>query len=77
MAKEITDKQRIALVRKLSKKFTAKIKRNSKVRMTETYYFDKYDNGSNPNHYTDASKYADEHYGDAMRDTIAMDNDWN
>ena len=74
MAKELTDKQRIALVRKLSKKFTKKIQRNSKVRTSETFYLDKYDNGSNPYHYTDASKYADEHYGNAMRDTISMGN---
>ena len=77
MAKELTDKQRIALVRKLSKKFTKKIQRNSRVRLSETLYLDKYDNGSNPNHYTDASKFANEYYGDAMRDTVATDNDWD
>ena len=77
MAKELTNKQRIALVRKLSKKFTKKINRNSKVRLSETLYLDKYDNGTNPYHYTDAAKYANEHYGAAMRDTMAMDNDWD
>ena len=55
MAKELTNKQRIALVRKLSKKLTKKINRNSKVRLSETLYLDKYDNGTNPYHYTDAS----------------------
>jgi len=38
--------------------------------------YDKYD-GENINHWTDASKYADQYYGDHMRDTIAMDNDWD
>ena len=38
--------------------------------------YDRYD-GENINHWTDASKYADQYYGDQMRDTIAMDNDWD
>tara|TARA_Y100001963_G_C6630480_1_gene376059 strand:- start:368 stop:592 length:225 start_codon:yes stop_codon:yes gene_type:complete len=28
-------------------------------------------------HWTDASKYAEEHYGDRMRQTIGLDNDWD
>ena len=31
----------------------------------------------NHNHYQDAPQYAEKYYGDKMRDTIAMDNDWN
>jgi len=31
----------------------------------------------NYNHYQDAPQYAEKYYGDKMRDTIAMDNDWN
>ena len=31
----------------------------------------------NYNHWTDAPQYAEKYYGDKMRDTIAMDNDWN
>jgi hypothetical protein len=31
----------------------------------------------NHNHYQDAPQYAEKYYGDKMRDTVAMDNDWN
>jgi len=31
----------------------------------------------NYNHWTDAPQYAEKYYGERMRDTIAMDNDWN
>ncbi len=31
----------------------------------------------NYNHYQDAPQYAEKYYGDKMRDTVAMDNDWN
>ena len=30
----------------------------------------------NYNHYQDAPQYAEKYYGEKMRDTIAMDNDW-
>lgn len=32
--------------------------------------------GENPNHYTDASKYAKEYYGETMHETTRFDNDW-
>ena len=40
------------------------------------------DAGTNPNHYTDASKYAKEYYGQRYEDTTRWDNvgehnDWN
>ena len=31
----------------------------------------------NHNHYQDAPQYAEKYYGERMRDTIAMDNDWD
>jgi hypothetical protein len=31
----------------------------------------------NYNHYQDAPQYAEKYYGEKMRDTVAMDNDWN
>jgi len=31
----------------------------------------------NHNEWTDASKYAEEHYGETMRETTRFDNDWN
>ena len=36
---------------------------------------EKYDS-YNENHYTDASKYAKEHYGDRYHQTTRFDNDW-
>ena len=81
MAKKVeiaeTMEERLALIRKLSKKLNKKVKRNSRVRKTETYYMDKYDNGDNIHAYTDASKYAEEYYGETMRNTTRYDNDWD
>lgn len=31
----------------------------------------------NHNHFQDAPQYAEKYYGDKMRDTVAMDNDWD
>ena len=31
----------------------------------------------NVHHWTDASKYADEYYGETMRETTRFDNDWD
>lgn len=31
----------------------------------------------NPNHYTDAEKYAKQYYGDTYQDTVKFDNEWN
>jgi len=34
--------------------------------------------GQDPDlYYTDASKYADEYYGDTYRETVKYDNDWD
>jgi len=35
------------------------------------------DSSKNPNYYTDASKYANEYYGETYRETTRFDNDWN
>ncbi len=34
------------------------------------------DTSKNPNYYTDASKYAKEHYGERYHQTTRFDNDW-
>ena len=73
----MTDKQRLALIRKVSKKFTKKLQRNQRVRKTETSFMDKCDNGNNINAWTDASQYAEKYYGDRMRDTVNYDRDWD
>ena len=31
----------------------------------------------NHNHFQDAPQYAEKYYGEKMRDTVAMDNDWD
>lgn len=71
-----TQAQRMALIRKASKKFSKKLQRNQRVRKTETRSFDKYDNG-NIYAWTDAPQYAEKYYGDRMRDTVSYDNDWD
>lgn len=71
-----TQAQRMALIRKASKKFNKKIQRNHRVKKTETRSFDRYDNG-NINAWTDAPQYAEKYYGEAYRDTINHDNDWD
>jgi hypothetical protein len=76
ITKEMTSNQRLAVIRRHSKKFSKKLARNQRVRKTETENFGKYDS-HNINAWTDAPQYAEKYYGDAMRDTVAMDNDWN
>jgi len=77
ITKGMTQDERLAVIRRHSAKFTKKLKRNQRVRKTETESFDKYDNGNNIYAWTDAPQYAEKYYGEQMRDTIAMDNDWN
>ena len=66
---------RLKLIKKVGQKFNKKIKRTQRVRKTESqsYMF----NQNNINHYTDASRYAEEYYGDRMRQTTRYDDDWN
>jgi len=71
----MTDKQRLALIRKVSKKFTKKLQRNQRVRKTETQSYMYNDN--NIYAWTDAPQYAEKYYGDRMRDTVNYDKDWD
>ena len=72
-----TQKQRMALIRKGSKKFNKKLKRNQRVRRTETSFLDKVDNGGNIYAYTDAPKYVDEYYGDRARAQESYEREWD
>ena len=72
-----TQKQRMALIRKVSKKFNKKLKRNQRVRRTETSFLDKVDNGGNINAYTDAPKYVDEYYADRARALESYEREWD
>tara|TARA_Y100001963_G_scaffold131026_1_gene187885 strand:+ start:4392 stop:4625 length:234 start_codon:yes stop_codon:yes gene_type:complete len=69
--------ERLALIKEVSQKFNKKVKRNSKVRRTETPVMDRHLNGENMNHWTDASQYAEKYYGETFRQTTRYDNDWD
>lgn len=75
---DLTNAQRIALIRKATKKFQQKQTRAARIKRTENPY-DHIVKNENDNiyHYTDDSKYADEYYGDSYRNTTRYDNDWD
>ena len=75
--KDMTRSERIAVIREHAQKFTKKLNRNQRVRKTETISLDKYTNQENINHWTDASQYANQYYGDVYRQTTRYDNDWD
>lgn len=80
-----TKAQRLALIRKASKKFTKKLERNQRVRKTETRSLSPNPEGisnymiydENINHWTDAPKYVDEYYGDRARSQESYERDWD
>ena len=76
---DLTTQERLALIRKATKKFQKKQNRQSRVKRTENSQYmnivrNEFDN---INHYTDDSRYADQYYGDAFRNTTRYDNDWD
>ena len=75
--KDMTQSERLAVIREHAEKFNKKLKRNQRVRKTETKSLDKYTNQENINHWTDASQYANQYYGDVYRQTTRYDNDWD
>ena len=75
--KDMTRSERLAVIREHAEKFNKKLKRNQRVRKTETKSLDKYTNQENINHWTDASQYANQYYGDVYRETTRYDNDWD
>lgn len=83
ITKDMTTAERIAVIREHAQKFNSKVKRNQRVRKTETRSIDrsfmdeKYDDNMNINHYTDASKYAKEYYGEVYNATVRYDNEWD
>lgn len=59
---------------RIAKRWTDEIeveRKSSRVNLTE-----KYDGGESMIHFTDNSKYLNEHYGDRVRSTRAYDEDW-
>lgn len=75
--KDMTRSERLAVIREHAEKFNKKLKRNQRVRKTETVSLDKYTDQENINHWTDASQYANQYYGDVYRQTTRYDNDWD
>ena len=75
--KDMTRSERLAVIREHAENFNKKLKRNQRVRKTETVSLDKYTNQENINHWTDASQYANQYYGDVYRQTTRYDNDWD
>ena len=74
-----TKAERLAMIKAAAEKFNKKQKRNRRVRESETSFMDRYSglDGENINHYTDASKYAKEYYGETMFETTRFDNVWD
>ena len=66
---------RLNFIKKVGQTVNNTLNRNQRVRQTESqsYMF----NQNNINHYTDASRYAEEYYGDRMRQTTRYDSDWD
>lgn len=80
ITKDMTTAERLAVIKKHADKFNKKVKRNQRVRRTETSVMDRqYDDNMNINAYTDAPKYVDEHYGDRFRDQQSYESyeGWN
>ncbi len=80
------DEERIAFTRNLIKrnKTLNKVKKKSKVArkialQTRDNGLPEWamDNGENIYSYNDESKYADKYYGETMRETTKLDNDWD
>ena len=80
------DEERIAFTRNLIKrnKTLNKVKKKSKVArkialQTRDNSLPEWakDNGENIYSYNDESKYADKYYGETMRETTKLDNDWD
>ena len=76
ITKDMTSKQRLAVIKRHAKKFNKKLKRNQRVRKTATESLDPYSN-ENINAWTDAPKYVDEYYGDRARAQSAYERDWD
>lgn len=64
---------RLALIKKIAKKYEKKKPRRSRSVPNYDSRVDQY----NINQYTDASKYANEYYGEVYRETTRYDKDWD
>ena len=78
ITKEMTQAQRLAVIKKRAKIVQKKFTRARRVRLSETSIMDRFGD-QNINAWTDAPKYLDEHYGDRVRDQNAYESEegWN
>ena len=76
---DMTQEQRLAVIKKRAKIVQKKFSKSRRVRLSETSFMDKYHDGQNINQWTDAPKYLDEDYGDRVRDQNSYESDegWN
>jgi len=87
----MTKDERLALIASLAPKYNARTNMKKKVKASSrraARYVDSPErekvkrdfmstpDGTNWNHWTDASKYAKEYYGEVMYETTRFDNDW-
>jgi len=77
ITKDSTKAERMAAIRAASERLAALKKREAYYTRQEVDPKPGQDLDENYNHWQDAPQYAEKYYGDKMRDTVAMDNDWN
>ena len=71
VGKKQTPAERMKLIREAAKKFKQKQQRLAKFRREESVVLTE-----DERYWTDASKYAEEYYGDVYKATTKFDNDW-
>ena len=77
ITKDSTYDERMDAIRDASKRLAALKKREAYYTRQEVDPKPGQDLDENHNHWTDAPQYAEKYYGEKMRDTVAMDNDWD
>lgn len=80
ITKDMSRSERLAVIREAAERFKQKKANEGRIirDYTASYAVEKDVNDDfNVNHWTDASKYAEEYYGDTMRATTRFDNDWD
>jgi hypothetical protein len=63
--------ERMAIIREAAKKFQTK-----QTKMARFERMEKEDSHKDERYWTDAPRYADQHYGETFRATVRFDNDW-
>lgn len=71
VGKKQTPAERMKLIREAANKFKQKQKRLAKFQREESVVLTE-----DERYWTDASKYAQEYYGDVYKTTTKFDNDW-